>query len=175
MSTTSMTTSSSHSGSTSSAGTTAAGSTTAIGNGSARNPFPGTPPTGSVPPISIGPSRFPAPGAASASVPFHAAGNRTGKGSGQPCRPPCPCPETDGRHGLYSLTRPGLTLAKTTPETSSAPNFSWTDREAGMATAEYAIATLAAVAFAGLLAVILGGDEVRGMLVSLIRSALTLG
>ena len=51
----------------------------------------------------------------------------------------------------------------------------WTDRQAGMATAEYAIATLAAVAFAGLLAVVLGSDEVRGMLVSLIRSALTLG
>ncbi|WP_246165292.1 DUF4244 domain-containing protein [Arthrobacter yangruifuii] len=44
-----------------------------------------------------------------------------------------------------------------------------------MATAEYAIATLAAVAFAGLLAVVLGSDEVRSMLVSLIRSALTLG
>ncbi|KAD4060667.1 DUF4244 domain-containing protein [Arthrobacter yangruifuii] len=51
----------------------------------------------------------------------------------------------------------------------------WSDREAGMATAEYAIATLAAVAFAGLLAVVLGSDEVRSMLVSLIRSALTLG
>ncbi len=51
----------------------------------------------------------------------------------------------------------------------------WMDRQAGMATAEYAIATLAAVAFAGLLAVVLGSDEVRGMLVSLIRSALTLG
>ena len=51
----------------------------------------------------------------------------------------------------------------------------WTDSQAGMATAEYAIATLAAVAFAGLLAVVLGSDEVRGMLVSLIRSALTLG
>lgn len=44
--------------------------------------------------------------------------------------------------------------------------------EAGMATAEYAIATLAAVAFAGLLLVILGSDEVRGMLLSIIRETL---
>ena len=58
---------------------------------------------------------------------------------------------------------------------SARPVPEWTDRQAGMATAEYAIATLAAVAFAGLLAVVLGSDEVRGMLVSLIRSALTLG
>ncbi|GAA3817911.1 DUF4244 domain-containing protein [Cellulomonas soli] len=44
--------------------------------------------------------------------------------------------------------------------------------EAGMATAEYAIATLAAVGFAGLLLVILRGDEVRGMLTALVRQAL---
>lgn len=44
--------------------------------------------------------------------------------------------------------------------------------EAGMATAEYAIATLAAVGFAGLLLVILRGDEVRGMLTDLVRQAL---
>ncbi|MCC9144717.1 MULTISPECIES: DUF4244 domain-containing protein [unclassified Arthrobacter] len=62
---------------------------------------------------------------------------------------------------------------RTTAAELSAP--AWSDREAGMATAEYAIATLAAVAFAGLLAVVLGSDEVRSMLVSLIRSALTLG
>lgn len=45
--------------------------------------------------------------------------------------------------------------------------------EAGMATAEYAIGTLAAVGFAGLLLVILKSEEVRGMLVSLISSALS--
>ncbi|WP_448630344.1 DUF4244 domain-containing protein [Cellulomonas soli] len=44
--------------------------------------------------------------------------------------------------------------------------------DAGMATAEYAIATLAAVGFAGLLLVILRSDEVRGMLTALIRQAL---
>lgn len=69
---------------------------------------------------------------------------------------------------LRTLTEPGVAgVPRTSPP--------WTDREAGMATAEYAIATLAAVAFAGLLAVVLGSDEVRSMLLSLIRSALTLG
>ena len=46
--------------------------------------------------------------------------------------------------------------------------------EAGMATAEYAIATLAAVSFAGLLVFILRSDEVRGFLLNLIRTALAL-
>ena len=46
--------------------------------------------------------------------------------------------------------------------------------EAGMATAEYAIATLAAVGFAGLLVVILKGDEVRGFLMNIIRTALSM-
>ena len=49
------------------------------------------------------------------------------------------------------------------------------DREAGMATAEYAIATLAAVAFAALLVAVLGSGEVRSLLMGLIRNALTLG
>jgi len=46
--------------------------------------------------------------------------------------------------------------------------------EAGMATAEYAIATLAAVGFAGLLVVILKGNEVKGLLSGIIRQALSL-
>lgn len=46
--------------------------------------------------------------------------------------------------------------------------------ERGAATAEYAIATLAAVGFAGLLVVILRSDEVRGMLVDLVRGALSI-
>ena len=45
--------------------------------------------------------------------------------------------------------------------------------QTGAATAEYAIATMAAVAFAGLLVVIMRGDEVRGILTELIRRALT--
>jgi len=47
--------------------------------------------------------------------------------------------------------------------------------EAGMATAEYAIATLAAAGFAGLLYVILRSDQVRGFLVNIINQALTVG
>lgn len=45
--------------------------------------------------------------------------------------------------------------------------------DTGAATAEYAIATMAAVAFAGLLVVIMRSDEVRGILTDLIRRALT--
>jgi hypothetical protein len=43
----------------------------------------------------------------------------------------------------------------------------------GSATAEYAIATMAAVGFAGMLVVILRGDEVRTILTDLVRRALT--
>lgn len=50
----------------------------------------------------------------------------------------------------------------------------FTASEAGMATAEYAIATLAAVGFAGILVFILRSDEVRGFLLTLIRTALAL-
>jgi Flp pilus assembly pilin Flp len=47
--------------------------------------------------------------------------------------------------------------------------------EKGAATAEYAIATMAAVGFAGLLVVIMRSYEVKGILFDLVRSALTLG
>ena len=46
--------------------------------------------------------------------------------------------------------------------------------EDGAATAEYAIATMAAVAFAGLLVVIMQSDEVRELLENIFRTALTL-
>ncbi len=45
--------------------------------------------------------------------------------------------------------------------------------ESGAATAEYAIATMAAVGFAGLLVVIMRSDEVKQLLFDLVRSALT--
>lgn len=44
----------------------------------------------------------------------------------------------------------------------------------GAATAEYAIATLAAVGFAGLLVVIMRSDEVRGLLLGIVRRALNI-
>lgn len=47
--------------------------------------------------------------------------------------------------------------------------------DAGMATAEYAIATLAACGFAGLLVTILRGNEVRGLLLGIVQRALSLG
>jgi hypothetical protein len=47
--------------------------------------------------------------------------------------------------------------------------------EAGSATAEYAIATMAAVGFAGLLVTILRGDEVKQILTDMVRRALTFG
>jgi Flp pilus assembly pilin Flp len=47
--------------------------------------------------------------------------------------------------------------------------------ENGAATAEYAIATMAAVGFAGLLVVIMRSDEVKTILFDLVRSALSLG
>lgn len=47
--------------------------------------------------------------------------------------------------------------------------------DSGAITAEYAIATMAAVAFAGLLVVVLRSDEVRSMLFQLVSSALGLG
>lgn len=48
----------------------------------------------------------------------------------------------------------------------------WLD-ETGAATAEYAIATMAAVGFAGLLVVIMRSEEVRQILFDLVKSALT--
>ena len=47
--------------------------------------------------------------------------------------------------------------------------------DTGAATAEYAVATMAAVGFAGLLIIILRGDEVRGILTDLVRNALSVG
>jgi hypothetical protein len=44
----------------------------------------------------------------------------------------------------------------------------------GAITAEYAIATMAAVAFAGLLVIVLRSDEVRQMLFQLVANALGL-
>ncbi|WP_228373513.1 DUF4244 domain-containing protein [Demequina gelatinilytica] len=42
----------------------------------------------------------------------------------------------------------------------------------GMATVEYALVTVAAAGFAGLLVIILKSDEVRELLVGIVRSAL---
>ncbi|MFP3714607.1 DUF4244 domain-containing protein [Puerhibacterium sp. TATVAM-FAB25] len=49
------------------------------------------------------------------------------------------------------------------------------DPEAGLATAEYAIATIAAVGFAGLLVAVLKSDTVRGLLENIVSTALSIG
>ena len=46
-------------------------------------------------------------------------------------------------------------------------------RDDGAATASYAIATMAAVAFAGLLVVIMRSPEVKAILLGLVKTALT--
>ncbi|MCL2454987.1 MAG: DUF4244 domain-containing protein [Micrococcales bacterium] len=47
-----------------------------------------------------------------------------------------------------------------------------TARDAGMATAEYALVTLAAAGFAGLLLLVLNGGEVRALLLGIVTRAL---
>lgn len=156
--------------------------------------IPFTPPPS--PPARARLQLVPAPGVAPVPLPAGKAGTNAGQAFGVHAGARCPNPESDGSRGVYLLSAPPaaagrrLTLIKpgtdpsalsvprvpaVPPAPASPPAPPWSDREAGMATAEYAIATLAAVAFAGLLAVVLSSDEVRSMLVSLIRSALTLG
>jgi len=47
-----------------------------------------------------------------------------------------------------------------------------TGSDEGMATVEYALVTVAAAGFAGLLVAILRSDEVRGLLLGILRGAL---
>lgn len=78
---------------------------------------------------------------------------------------------------LTQIETAGPTTARLMPAARSiAKRVFWRlHDEEGAATAEYAVATMAAVGFAGLLIVILRGDEVRGMLTDLVRDALTVG
>jgi hypothetical protein len=83
--------------------------------------------------------------------------------------------ETAEVHEIYPGSRQGPPVQSSPRARRSARG--WQKRhgpEAGMATAEYAIATLAAVGFAGLLVLIMRSDEVRGFLLNLIRTALAL-
>jgi len=61
------------------------------------------------------------------------------------------------------------------PERRSQAEVDERGSERGLATAEYAIVTLAAASFAGALMVVLQGGDVKAMLTSLIRSALSIG
>lgn len=87
-------------------------------------------------------------------------------------------PAPPGAHGVENTDDGPLAEVIPLPvgEQNRRTRRSWrrlTGSEAGMATAEYAIATLAAVAFAGLLVLILRSGEVRGMLMGLVELALT--
>lgn len=73
-----------------------------------------------------------------------------------------------GRSGLPG--RPGRSVWPVWPRRSAWPGGV---RDAGMATAEYAIVTVAAVGFAGLLILVLRSDEVRGLLLGIVRGALS--
>lgn len=65
-----------------------------------------------------------------------------------------------------------------TQDLPSAPDLrrgpDWGD-ETGAQTAEYGIVTLAAVGFAGVLAVILAGADVQGLLLDIVKNALSFG
>jgi hypothetical protein len=61
------------------------------------------------------------------------------------------------------------------PEDRSQAEVDEREAERGLATAEYAIATLAAAGFAGALLAILKGGDVKAMLTSLVESALSIG
>ncbi|AXJ08518.1 DUF4244 domain-containing protein [Arthrobacter sp. PM3] len=76
----------------------------------------------------------------------------------------------DGDAEVYEIYPGASSVRPIQPHGRSRPAAA----QAGMATAEYAIATLAAVGFAGALVFIMRSDEVRGFLLNLIRTALAL-
>lgn len=83
-------------------------------------------------------------------------------------------PKTPNRKTPNRKTPNRETPNLTTPTIRFRPRVTLSD-DRGAATAEYAIATMAAVAFAGLLVVIMQSDEVRGILTDMVRNALTFG
>lgn len=60
------------------------------------------------------------------------------------------------------------------PTANPARALDWSD-ETGAQTAEYGIVTLAAVGFAGVLAVVLAGADVQGLLLDIVKNALSFG
>ena len=72
---------------------------------------------------------------------------------------------TDEAAELHEMTSP----------TDEAEYSDENDPEEGASTAEYGIVMLAAVGFAGLLVAILKSDEIRGMLVDMVKNALATG
>lgn len=74
----------------------------------------------------------------------------------------------------HSSTPDSPTPGTTAPVPAPPPGPRSLPGDAGMATAEYAIATLAACGFAGLLVAVLSSGQVRGMLMAVVERALTL-
>ena len=77
--------------------------------------------------------------------------------------------------GLRSPVRQRASLAAAVRSDDRAPRSLALADDRGAATAEYAIATMAAVGFASLLVVIMRSDEVRGILTDMVRTALSFG
>lgn len=83
--------------------------------------------------------------------------------------------QTNPTQSTFSQTTLSQTILRRTPlSQTTLRRIPLMGSEGGMATAEYAIATLAAVGLAGLLVVILRSEEVRGFLLNLVRTALSL-
>jgi len=69
----------------------------------------------------------------------------------------------------------GVAGHRARPKTGTVmPQLPHTRRDAGMATAEYAVATVAAAAFAGLLFKIVTSGDVRALVLDIINRALNL-
>jgi hypothetical protein len=79
------------------------------------------------------------------------------------------------RHARRLLHRPRAALEATAAWATRARRLGRSLGDAGMATAEYAIGTLAACGFAALLVAILKGGEVKALLLGIITKALALG
>jgi hypothetical protein len=88
--------------------------------------------------------------------------------------------DVDHPGGIDDRGRPGRAPAVTDDASCDGPGAGRSrriprpggPRDGGMATAEYAVATLAAVGFAGLLLTVLRSGEVQEMLLDLVRRAL---
>ncbi|MCK9792946.1 DUF4244 domain-containing protein [Isoptericola sp. 4D.3] len=77
--------------------------------------------------------------------------------------------DDEGREPDDTPTGPGAERQDPAEQGSARP-----DPEAGLATAEYAVATVAAVGFAGLLIAVLKSGTVKGLLEGIISSALSI-
>jgi hypothetical protein len=86
--------------------------------------------------------------------------------------------ETDGTDGMTAATEgpaatDGTDATDATDGTGATGQMRGDGGDDGMATAEYAVATLAAVGFAGLLFAVLRSGEVQELLLELVRRALS--